>query len=76
MNLVNSCQLDIHKVRPDLTHTTLVPKRNNRNSFTARVGRKKKKDNNLNNKLIFDEDGNEEIQNNNDNLKIENDFVE
>lgn len=78
----------MHKLKQEPKQATQVPKRNNRNSFTARVGRKKKKDNNKNklnfeNDLIQDEndididiniDPNRNI--NLENQKLENDFVE
>lgn len=79
MTLVKSCENDIHKVIAEPKQPTQVPKRNNRNSFTARVGRKKKKDNNnnKNNKLNFeddDEDNNDHLNPNR--VRNENDFIE
>jgi len=77
MSLVKSCETEIHKVLSEPKQPTQVPKRNNRNSFTARVGRKKKKDNNLNNKLDF---GNEDnIKDNLNQNKVQpaaHDFIE
>lgn len=72
----------MHKIQQEPKQPTQVPKRNNRNSFTARVGRKKKKDNNKQ-KLNFENDQNpDELQNDqnrnkiNENRKLENDFLE
>jgi len=76
----------MHKLKLEPKQATQVPKRNNRNSFTARVGRKKKKDNNKNklnfeNDLIQDENDidiniDPNRNTNLDNQKLENDFVE
>lgn len=72
----------MHKIKAEPKQPTQVPKRNNRNSFTARVGRKKKNGNNRNKLQFENEDVVDELQNNNErnitdnNRKIENDFLE
>jgi len=76
MSLVKSCETEIHKVISEPKQPTQVPKRNNRNSFTARVGRKKKINNK--NKLNFedDEEGNEGNLRDQNNVRNENGFIE
>lgn len=76
MSLVKSCETEIHKVISEPKQPTQVPKRNNRNSFTARVGRKKKINNK--NKLNFedDEENNNENLRNQNNARNDNGFIE